>query len=166
MHGKRCSQQQTLTLTAAELVQLIAFAPRQAYILERLSGALFNLMRRKAVVKQAEGNFLAGSQRNQLAFVVFHNKAHAHSNITDALALSAFAVNFNIAAVASAHVIGDDTGHSLAQRCLAGTTRSGDNGEAAFFDFKVDITQHQIRFFIGKVKILYVDYAFHYFSSS
>ena len=62
MHGKRCCQKQTLTLTTAELVQLIAFAPRQAYILERLSGAFFNLMRRKSVVKQAEGNFLAGSQ--------------------------------------------------------------------------------------------------------
>ena len=166
MHGKRCCQQQTLTLTAAELVQLIAFTPRQTYILERLSGALLNLMRRKAVVKQAEGNFLTGSQRNQLAFVVLHNKAHTHGNIADTLTLSAFAVNFNIAAVASAHVIGDDTGHSLAQRCFTGTARSGDNGEAAFFDFKVNVTQHQIRFFIGKVKILYVDYAFHYFSSS
>ena len=61
MHGKRCRQKQTLTLTTAELVELIAFTPRQTYILERLSGALFNFMRCKAVVQQAERNFLAGS---------------------------------------------------------------------------------------------------------
>ena len=141
-------------MTAAELVQLIAFTPRQAYILQGTTGALGNLLRLKAVVQQRKGNLLPRSEGYQLAFVVLHNEAHTHSDIGYTLILCAFAMHQHITAIATTHVIGHNACHSLAQGGFAGTARAGDSSEAALFDIKIDILKHQIGAFIGKVKII------------
>ena len=118
------------------------------------------------MVEQAEGNLFAGSQRNELAFVVLHDEAYAHRQVTDTLALSAFAVNLHITAVAAAHIEGNDTRQRLAQSRLAGAARTCQHSEAAFFYSKADVAQHQVRLFISKIKIFYINNVFHYFSSS
>ena len=91
------------------------------------------------MVQQGKGDFLTCGKGHQLTFIVLHNEAHPHSNIGHTLTLGAFPVHLHITAIATAHIIGHDTGHGLAQSGLAGATGTRNSRKAALFNIQINI---------------------------